>query len=183
MEVNKQHCLPPWPGDPRPPRPLTSGCYRRPQEQHPHPTLLPSPPAPASSTPLRATSTSTSRGPPQRDTRSARASCQIFLTAPHHGCTELVLAPVPPQLGGTAVTPPPRAERGRTKSSQKRPNPPLPSPPLGQDRAAHTSALQGHQCWPHPFPLDRKFTSPQKSCLGWEMVGMGNCWDRKPRQG
>ena len=173
MEVNKQHCLPPWPGDPRPPRPLTSGCYRRPQEQHPHPTLLPSPPAPASSTPLRATSTSTSRGPPQRDTRSARASCQIFLTAPHHGCTELVLAPVPPQLGGTAVTPPPRAERGRTKSSQKRPNPP-PIPTTGAGQGSTHVGIAGPPVLAASLPLGQEVHLPPKI-----MLGMGNGGDGK----
>ncbi|XP_029891754.1 uncharacterized protein LOC115350338 isoform X1 [Aquila chrysaetos chrysaetos] len=29
MEVNKQHCPPPWPGDPRLPQPPTSGCFQR----------------------------------------------------------------------------------------------------------------------------------------------------------
>ena len=92
---------------------------------------------------------------------SARASCQILVTAPHHGHTVAVPAPVLPQLG---------VERKRTTPTQKHPNPPL-IPTVGAGwGSTHTSALQGHWCRPHPFPLDTKFTSPKKI-----MLAMGDC--------
>lgn len=37
-----------------------------------------------------------------------------------------------------------------------------------------------HRCLPHPFSLDRIFTSSQKSLLGWQIMGMGDCQDGNP---